>query len=77
MGHRLGRGGRDMTNETPRRVKSGIAAVVTAQAKADGYDVTLYAVRQFVQQNKLKVTYCGRKALINYASLLDLLDGKE
>ncbi|MCL2106232.1 MAG: hypothetical protein FWH26_04115 [Oscillospiraceae bacterium] len=66
-----------MTNETPRRVKSGVASVVAAQAQAEGYQVTLYAVRQFVKQNKLNVTYCGRKALINYASLLDLLDGKE
>lgn len=63
-----------MTNETPRRVKSGVASVVTKQVQAEGYDVTLYAVRQFVKQNKLKVTYCGRKALINYQSLVNLLE---
>jgi len=57
------------------RIKSGIAAKITAQAQQDGYDVTLYAVRQWAAQGLLRVTYAGRKQLINYQSLLDLLEG--
>jgi len=60
----------------PRRVKSGIAATVTAQAKEDGYDVTLYAVRQWAAQGILRVTQAGRKKLINYQSLIDHLEGE-
>jgi hypothetical protein len=50
---------------------------VTAQAQQDGYDVTLYAVRQWVAQGLLRVTQAGRKTLINYQSLLELLEGKQ
>ena len=65
------------TNEiaTPRRVKSGIAATVTAQAQQDGYDVALYAVRRWAEQGLLRVTQAGRKKLISYQSLIDLLEG--
>lgn len=66
-----------MVSETPRRVKSGIASVVTEQAQVEGYDVTLYAVRTWAKMGALKVTHAGRKILINYQSLIDLLDGKE
>jgi len=66
-----------MTNETPRRIKSGVASVVAAQAQADGYDIAVYAVRKFAKQNLLKVAHCGKKVLISYESLIDLLDGKE
>ena len=58
-----------------RRVKCGIAATVTAQAQQDGYDVTLYAVRQWAAQGLLRVTYAGRKKLINYQSLLEHMEG--
>jgi len=58
-----------------RRIKSSIAATVTAQAQQDGYDVTLYAVRQWAAQGLLGVTQAGRKKLINYQSLLDHLKG--
>ena len=58
-----------------RRIKSGIAATVTAQAQQEGYDVTLYAVRQWAAQGILRVTQAGRKKLINYQSLLDHLEG--
>jgi len=58
-----------------RRFKSAIATRVTAQAQQDGYDVTLYAVRQWAAQGKVRVTQAGRKKLINYQSLLDHLEG--
>ena len=60
---------------TTRRIKSGIAATVTAQAQQDGYDVTLYAVRQWAAQGLLRVTQAGRKKLINYQSLIEHLEG--
>jgi len=66
------------TNEIatpPRRFKSAIATRVTAQAQQEGYDVTLYAVRQWAAQGLLRVTQAGRKKLINYQSLLDHLEG--
>ena len=65
-------------SETPtpaRRVKAGIAATVTAQAQQEGYDVSLYAVRQWAATGQIKVTHAGRKKLINYQSLLELLGG--
>ena len=62
-------------SETTRRFKSAIATRVTAQAQQDGYDVTLYAVRQWAAQGAIKVTRAGRKKLINYQSLLDHLEG--
>ena len=63
------------TTTPTRRIKSGIATRVTAQAQQDGYDVTLYAVRQWAAQGVIKVTHAGRKKLINYQSLLDHLEG--
>jgi len=61
--------------ETVRRVKSGVATTVTEQAQRDGYDVTLYAVRQWAATGAIKVVQAGRKKLINYQSLLDHLEG--
>ena len=64
------------TPEANRRVKAGVAPVVTQQAQAEGYDVSLYAVRQWASQGLLRVATCGRKKLINYQSLLDHLEGQ-
>jgi len=60
---------------TNRRLKSGIASKITAQAQQDGYDVSLYAVRQWAANGQIKVTLAGRKKLINYQSLLDHMEG--
>ena len=63
-------------NTTPiRRYKSAVAAKVTEQAIQDGYDVTLYAVRQWAAQGLLRVTQAGRKKLINYQSLVEHMEG--
>ena len=62
--------------EAPTRpFKSDIAERVTARAQQDGYNVSLYAVRQWAAQGQLRVTQAGRKKLINYQSLLDHLEG--
>ena len=63
------------TTTPTRRIKSGIAATVTAQAQQDGYDVALYAVRRWAEQGLLRVTQAGRKKLISYQSLIDHLEG--
>lgn len=56
-------------------VEVGTIREIQHRLSEEGFHVSTYALRQWIKVGTLPAVYAGNKALISYASVLNLLTG--